>query len=145
MTERKRGRSGGTIEELRERMLVTIDFIERVEEFPSARQLREIIANAVRNEDARTLRLVAKEVDAMALALPDHEREGLEALLLSKVGVDKAAERQALRRKVEQVLQRGTVASEKERQRLEEYIDMLVATGGEASEIAAVRRLLASE
>jgi hypothetical protein len=45
---------------------------------------------------------------------------------------------------MEAVLARGTIASEKERRRLEEYADMLEATDGDPGEIAAVRRLLAS-
>jgi hypothetical protein len=90
------------------------------------------------------MRVLAREIDKMTIALAPHEREGLEALLQQRLGVDKDAERAELRRQVTTALERGAVASEKERRRLEEYVEMLEATGGDPAEIAAVTELLRS-
>lgn len=129
---------------LRERLVLTVQFIQDRQEFPSGAELREIIESAAKKHDLRTLKLLAREIDAMAISLAPHEREGLEAVLLSRFGVDKEGERAVLQDKVIAVLRRGTIAGEKERRRLEEYADMLEVTGGDPAELATVRRLLSS-
>ena len=78
----------------------------------------------------------------MTIALAPQERDGLVALLLSRLGVNKEAERADLRRQVAKVLTRGSVASEKERRRLEEYAEMLEVTGGDPAEVESVRQLI---
>ena len=88
------------------------------------------------------MHLFARDIEAMTIALTPHEQDGLEALLVSRLGVDREAEYAAVQQSVAKVLRRGTIASEKERRRLEEYADMLDATGGDPAEIEAVRRLL---
>jgi hypothetical protein len=128
-----------------ERMILTLRSIENVEHFPEGEQMRAIIERAAKNGDLRALRLVARNVDEMTLALPSAEREAMEALLRERVGVDKELERAEQRGKVVAILQRGTVASEKERRRLEEYMEMLEITGGDEAEAAAVRRLLSAQ
>jgi hypothetical protein len=129
---------------LRDRLVLTVQFIENAQDFPSGSELRAIVENVTSKGDLRSLRLLAREIDSMTTSLAPHEREGLEAHLASRLGVDSQAERADLRRRMEAVLARGTIASEKERRRLEEYADMLEATDGDPGEIAAVRRLLAS-
>ena len=129
---------------LSERMLLTIRFIEDAQEFPSGAPMRSIIESATAKRDLRTLRLISKEIDGMALGLAPHEREGLEAVLKQRLGVDKDAERVELSRQVSVAIKRGTVASEKERRRLEDYVETLEATSGDPAEIEAVRRLLRS-
>ena len=130
------------LKSLVERMLTTIQFIQNVQSFPSGTELRSIIEQAASADDLRTIRLINREIDAMTLALALNEREGLEALLLQRVGVDKDAERGEWRRSVVTAIKRGTVASEKERRHLEDYAEMLEATGGDPAEIAAVNHLL---
>jgi hypothetical protein len=127
---------------LRERMILTIRFIENAEDFPSGPGIRQIVQNAAQKGDLRTLRLMEKEVDAMTLALPFQEREGLEALLREKLGIDAEEERMEMHRRITEVLKRGTIASEKERRRLEDYAAMLEATDGSYEQIEAVRQLL---
>jgi hypothetical protein len=78
----------------------------------------------------------------MTIGLAPQQRDGLDALLRQRLGVDKDQERSELRERIAQVLRRGTIASEKERRRLEEYADSLEATGGNPAEVAAVRDLL---
>jgi hypothetical protein len=129
---------------LREQLLLTIRFIEDAQDFPGGPELRGIVESAAAKGDLRTMRLLARETDDMTIALAPHEREGLEALLRERLGVDKDAERAELRRRVAAVIERGTVASERERRRLEDYAEMLEATGGEPAEIEAVRRLIGS-
>jgi hypothetical protein len=104
----------------------------------------EIVEGAARKGDLRTLRLMGKEIDAMTVALQPHQRDGLEALLLARLGVDKDLEREELRQQVAAVVARGIIASERERRRLESYAEMLEATGGDPGEVRAVRRLISS-
>ena len=130
------------VAQLRDRLILTVRFIEKRQEFPSAPHLRAIVDAAAAKGDLRALRLIVKEVDAMALSLDPAERERLELLLESQLGVNRDVERARLRAKVTDALQRGTISSEKERRRLEEYADMLEITNGDPAEIAAVRRLV---
>lgn len=127
---------------LKGRMLLTLRFMEDVQDFPSGVQLRAVVEAAAARSDLRSLRLIARDVDAMTLSLAPHERQGLEAVLKQKLGIEVETERVALSQQVAQALNRGTVASEKERLRLEEYLEMLEATGGDHSEVEAVRSLL---
>ena len=130
------------LQTLKERLLLTVRFIEDVQDFPSGADLRNIVESAAAKRDLRSLRLMSRDVDAMTLSLAPHERDGLEALLRQRLGVDKEAERAEWARDVAAAIKRGTVASEKERRRLEDYVEMLEATGGDPAEIDAVRRLL---
>jgi hypothetical protein len=132
------------VEAIRARVQATVGFIETVQDFPAAGTIREVAENAGRRGDLRSLRLLEREVDAMAIALSPDEREKLDALLLDRLGVDKDAERRKNRQNVAAILARGTIGSERERRRLEEYADLLEATGGDTSEILAVRRLLST-
>lgn len=127
---------------LRARMILTLRFMENLEDIRLASQVRDIVEDAARKGDLRTLRMLEREIDASTIALPTHEREGLEAFLQAQLGIDKEEERANMRRKVAKILSRGTIASEKERRRLEDYAEMLEATGGDVSEISEVRQLL---
>jgi hypothetical protein len=127
---------------LRDRLVLTLSFFENAQDFPTGKQLRDLVESTAARGSLRDMRLLAREIDGMTIALAPHERDGLEALLQQRLGVDAEAERAELRRKMAVVLQRGTIASEKERRRMEEYADLLEATSGDPAEIAAVRRLL---
>jgi hypothetical protein len=144
MTKRLKPEDQATLSALRERLLLTLAFFENAQEFPSGRRFRDLVESAAAAESLRDMRVLAREIDKMTIALAPHEREGLEALLQQRLGVDKDAERAELRRQVTTALERGAVASEKERRRLEEYVEMLEATGGDPAEIAAVTELLRS-
>ncbi len=144
MAKRLKPEDEAAVNLLQQRLVLTIQYIEDVQDFPSGKDMQDLVVSAAARGDLRTLRLVAKEVDAMTVALAPHEREELEALLLSRLGVDKHLERAEMRRKIAEVLQRGTIASEKERRRLEDYVEMLEATRGDPTEIEAVQQLLRS-
>lgn len=130
---------------LRDRLLLTIRFFEDAEEFPSGEQMRDLVESAAAKGDLRTLRLMSREIDAMSIALAPHKRDGLEAILRQRFGIDKEKERAALGEQIAKIIARGTIASKKERRRLEDCAEMLEATGGDRAEIDAVRRLLNSD
>ena len=130
------------LEHLTERMLVTVAFVERVQDFPSGRETRELVEQARAKGDLRTARLMNREVTDLLTALAPHERTQLEAILRDRLGVNAEAERLEMQQNIARVLARGSVASEKERRRLEDYIELVEATGGDAAEVAAVRELL---
>lgn len=129
-----------------ERIMLTIDFSERVGGFRTAtfpELLRKSARQILEEGNLRDMRRMAREIDeAATMGLPAHHREGLEAVLGSRLGVDKDTERARMRAKVAAAIKRGKVGSEKERRRLEDYAEMLDATGGDPEEIAAVRRLI---
>jgi hypothetical protein len=130
------------LDRLKGRVLITLDFIASREEFPNIADFKAVTEAAYSRGDVRGLRLIARDIDKSTVGLSAHDRDGLEAILQQKLGVDKDAERLALKRDVARILERGSVASEKERRRLEDYAEMLVAMRGDAAEIDAVRRLL---
>jgi hypothetical protein len=130
---------------LRARLMTTIQFIESLHDFPSGKAFRAAIEKAAAANDLRTLRLLGREIDAMAsVALPPHERDGLDAMLQHQLGVDREAERAAWSARVAAAIERGAIASEVERRHLEDYAEMLEATEGDAAELAAVRALLSN-
>jgi hypothetical protein len=137
-------RQNHLLQGLRIQSMLTLQFIEAAHEFPSGERFRKAVEDDVENGDLRMLRLLSREIDAITLALPPNEREGLEAILRNRLGVDKDAQRAELRHRIAGIIVRGTIASEKERRHLEDYLEMLEATGGDPSEIAAVRRLIGS-
>ena len=136
------GHDDAAVAALRARLLLTLEFIEGVQDFPSGAQMRRIVEDAAGRGNERALRLLVKEVDSLKAALAPHHQEGLSALLQSRLGVDTERERAERQRHVAAALRRGAVRSEKERRRLEEYADMLETAGGDPKEIADVRRLL---
>ncbi len=129
---------------LRTRLITSIAFLEGAQDFPGGKELKRIVEDLAARGDVRALRLVQKEVDAMALTLAPYQREGLEALLKSRTGADKEAERLEQRKRAEIAVRRGRIASEKERRHLEDYLEMLDAIGADPSEGEDVRRLLES-
>ncbi|HWZ60795.1 MAG TPA: hypothetical protein VNW46_17555 [Gemmatimonadaceae bacterium] len=144
MTKRLTADQQALLEVLRDRARLIVDFVLSVEEAPSIQMLRPIVEDCATAGNLHGMKMLVRDLDEMSLALAPHHREGLEALLAARLGVDKDAERLAWRERVHHALRRGTVASEKERQRLERYVEMLEATGGDPAEIAAVTRLLAA-
>ncbi|HZS60999.1 MAG TPA: hypothetical protein VFA43_17110 [Gemmatimonadaceae bacterium] len=129
-----------------DRIMLTIDFSESVGGFRTAAlpdMLRKSARQILDEGDLRDMRRMAREIDeASTFGLPPRHREGLEAMLASRLGVDADAERAEMRAKAAAAIKRGKVGSEKERRRLEDYAEMLEATGGDPEEIAAVRRLI---
>jgi hypothetical protein len=150
MAKRKlTGEQESQLRALFDRIMLTIDFADRVGGFgdgrlPLADMLRQKARQSFEASNLRDIRLIAREIDQACIALSPYQREGLEALLGSRLGVDKDAERADMRAKVAAAIKRGKVASEKQRRRLEDYAEMLEATGGDPEEIAAVRRLVST-
>ena len=140
------GKSGSSDEAglmaLRDRILLTVQFVENSQGFRYGQGVREATETAFAKKSLRELRMIAREVDAMTIGLAPEQRDGLDALLRQRIGVDKDKERKNLSERVAQILRRGTIASEKERRRLEDYADSLEATQGDPAEVAAVRDLL---
>jgi hypothetical protein len=136
-------RAQADLSSLRDRVLLSLQFMDEAEDLgPLADQIRRTVESTCAKQDLRAMRLIARDVDALTNALPPYQRDGLEALLNRRLGVDKDAERLEASRHVAALLQRGTIQSEKERRRLEEYVEMLETTGGDPAEVDAVRRLL---
>lgn len=128
---------------LRQRLLFTLQFMQNVQDFPAGKSIERKVCAAADRGDIRNLLLIAREVDMMVtLASTPHERDGLEALLKARFGVDKEFERAKLQRVVESILERGTIRSEKERRHLEDYAEILAATHGDEHESERVRQLL---
>ena len=125
--------------------MLTLSFFENAQSFPSARQFRDVVEAAASAGRLRDLRLAARELDAMTVALTQDQRDGLDALLKSRLGVDAEAERVTTKDEVAAVIRRGSIASAKERQRIEGYLDYLIASGGDPSEMQAVEDLLSKE
>lgn len=127
---------------LRDRILLTLRFVENAQGFKYGQGVREATNAAFVKQSLRSMKLIAREIDAMTIGLTSDERDGLDALLSDRLGVDKADERVRQSQQVAAVLRRGSIASEKERRRLEDYADMLEATGGDLAEAERVRTLL---
>jgi hypothetical protein len=130
------------IQALLQRALLTLEYFVSVQEFPLAFMYRDTLERTAASGDLRKMRLAARDIDEMAIGLEQHQRDGLEAILRDRLGIDKDLERAQLRNQVAKILERGTIASEKERQRLERYAEMLEATGSDPAEVDAVRRVL---
>lgn len=124
--------------------MTTVQFIQNIQRFPSGDAVLRVAEKAFHNEDLRTLRLVVRDLDAGTIGLTPSEREGLEAVLKSEVGIDMDGEQEAKRQRVASIVRRGRIAGEKERKRLEDYVELLEAHGGDPGEIDAVKRLLRS-
>ncbi|HXD48639.1 MAG TPA: hypothetical protein VN600_07695 [Gemmatimonadaceae bacterium] len=127
---------------LRDRLNLVIRFFEETHDFPSGPQVRAIVETAAEKLDLRTLRLVNRDIDAMTIALTPRERATLDSLLRDRLGVALDSERLEIKQEAAAAVARGTVASEKQRRRLEDYAEMLEATGGDADEIRSVRRVV---
>jgi hypothetical protein len=136
-------RDWSSLEALRNRIILTLDFMANIEFIDESLQMiRSITEENYRNKNLRNMRSIAREVDELTVALPSHHRDGLEALLRDRLGVDKEAERAQLRARAEVALRRGGVASEKERQHLERYVEMLQSMNEGAEEIRSIQGLL---
>jgi hypothetical protein len=70
---------------LRDRLISTVQFIEQVEEFPSGPQIRTVVEEAAANSDLRTLRLLARDIDEITLALAPSDKSRLTELLRERL------------------------------------------------------------
>lgn len=130
------------LDRLRDRIVITLEFVASREDFPNVGDFKSLAEGAHARGDLRALQIIARDLDKATIGLMSHDRDGLEAILQQRLGIDKNAERAELQQQVAIALKRGTIAGEKERRRLEDYAEMLEATGGDPAEIAAVRRLV---
>ena len=130
---------------LRDRLLTIIQIFEDAEDFPVGDLFRKNVESAVAKGNLRGLQLMARDFDEAALALAPHQREGLEAVLKHRLRIDNEAERAEMSRLAAVAIERRRVVSEKERRRLEIYVEMLEATGGDPTERQAVEDLLNSD
>ena len=131
------------LQELRSRLLLTLEYMESVEDFPMGQRFRTIVESSAEECDLRALRLMKRDIDGMKLALLPQQREELETLLRERLGVDQALERLEEREAITRILKRGTVRSEKERRRVQEYVECLEATGGDPVLIGQLNGVLA--
>lgn len=139
----KQGDRWSEVRELRDRALYVLEFFENAQGFRSDLQ-RQIIEAAAAEGDVRGLKEIAHELEEAMDTLAPQEREGLEAVLRSRFGIDKDRERSESHRWADSVLARGTIRSEKERRRLEEYVDKLEASDGDPERINALSEFLRS-
>lgn len=123
-------------------LLLTIEFIERVQDFPSGPQLREIISSEMHRGRLAGLRILERDVKEMTSTLAPNERDGLEALLKQRLGYDADAAWHAERAAMRVALVAGRIRSEKERVRLERYLEALIVRGDGKDEAAAIEALL---
>jgi len=142
MKRRLNASDEAALRRLRDRLALTLDFIESVQEFPSGAAVRKLVQESADQSDLRGLRLLAREIEMSPIGLAPHERDGLEALLQERLGVDIEAEREAISANASVAIRRGTIASEKERRRLEDYAEQLEARDPTSPEAAAIRGLL---
>lgn len=131
-----------TMNALRQRALATINFVTSVQDFPLAFMYRENVERAASSGDLRKLRLIARDIDQMTIGLEPHQRDGLEAVLQQRLGIDVSAERAVQQARIAKIIDRGTIASEKERRHLEDFAEMLEATGLDPENLRLIRRLL---
>lgn len=127
---------------LADRLILTLQFIEGVEAFPIGTQIRTIVEDAALRGDTRTLRLVARDVSEATHALSTQHQSDLARMLREILGVDLQEGQEEVRRSVKAALARGRIQSERERQRLERYVEWLEQSGGDPVEIARVTELL---
>lgn len=130
------------VRDLGTRLRLTIEFIERVQDFPDGAALRAIVDEEVAKQRLRSLRILARDVDEMALTLTPAQRKQLQATLEEHSDVDVDAEWNAQRTAMDALVQRGEIRSERERKRVERYLEALIARSGPSSEIRAIRSLL---
>lgn len=130
------------ITQLQARLLLILDFFENVQPFPSGSAFRSTVRQAAEAGRLRELRLIAREMETMIVALSQDQRDGLEALLKIKLGVDVEIEHGALMSEINRTLRRGVIASEKERQRVERWLDELTAIDADPSVRRALQNLL---
>lgn len=128
---------------LSNRLLAMIEFMEQAQNFPSGPTIRKLVEDAAARYDVRALRLICKEVDAMCIALTPPQRKDLDSLL-EQFGVDRSAERTNTDREMAAILKRGTIASERERRRVEDYLALLETTDADEHILERVRRLLST-
>lgn len=144
MAKKRSLEAEGEVRSLQRRLTLTLQFMENAQDFPSGRHIRAIVDSAAKRNDLKTLGLVARDLDAMTSALSADQRDGLNALLSSRLGIDAEAERAAAIQGAVEAVRRGTIRSEKERQHLEQWAELLKSTGDDPATLSSLRRLLTS-
>jgi len=127
---------------LANRLRSTIQFVETAQDFPAGPTIRNLVGAAEAKNDLRTLRLICRDVDAMLIALAPSQRAELDTILRQQLGVDRDAEKATFDRQIAAILDRGSIASERERRRLEDYLAMLQVSGGDQELTKRVLHLL---
>lgn len=134
-----------TVGSLRARLLATLQYLQSLEDFPSAADFREATEKFAAENDVRSLRFLCREIDLLANeVLTRNQREALDAILKQQAGADRSAERVALSQRVAAAVKRGRIVSEVERQHIENYAELLEAEGGSDAELDAIWKLLAT-
>lgn len=134
---------GSSIKALRERALAILNFIESADSLGSFDlDFRAIVEQSASSGNVRRLRLLMREIEGLALALPLHKQDGLDALLHQALGVDRDAEREEALAQVRTILKRGVISSEKQRKHLEDFLDGLQPGEEVSPEAIAVAALL---
>jgi hypothetical protein len=133
---------------LYEQVLCILEFCVEVDPTFSrlADQVRAVAAPAYERGSARQLRYVLREIQEIAQAMPKSRIRELEQRLTDRFGAqyvrERSAEHESRRRWITKLLGRGTVVSERERQRVERYLDDLPVEDDTASERAALLEVL---
>lgn len=133
------------LEELRQILLFTIDVFASAQDFPDADKFRDVVESVFRKEDLRAMRLLEREINMMGdLVLDLHQRDGLQAALAQRFGTPLSGDLAVGERLALSALRRGRIVSERERQRLEDYVSVLERSGENLEQLKLLRELLGS-
>ncbi|MCL4215060.1 MAG: hypothetical protein KJZ74_14210 [Gemmatimonadales bacterium] len=119
-----------------------IEFIERVQEFPSGEDFRHVIRSEMERANLNALRVIARDVDEMAMTLEPHQRDGLEAILQERPGDAGNQSWETQIAAARQAIARNTIRSERERQRFERFIEAAAGRGDDTKVLVEELRTL---
>lgn len=130
---------------LRDRIVITIQYLDDVDD------LGEFADAVVRQTEAcfskgklGPLKLIANQIDSFTVALNMQQRDGLDAILGARLGVDRDAERASREHYLACVIASGRIASAKQRRKIEEYLERLESENGDPALIQEIAKLLSA-
>lgn len=128
---------------LYERIRLTLSFVESVQDCePFGSAILAVAQKALASRSVRRLRLMARDVDALVATLAPHEREGLSAVLESRLRIDREKEHEERHKRVMAILRRGTLAGERERRHVIDFLEVEESRDEGSDDLDAIRRLL---
>ena len=128
---------------MRKRVFLTLDFMDNINFLEDASPLlRETTETTFQSGNLRGMRFIVRDIDALVAGMTTDQREGLEALLQSRISVSRTDELAELKKRAANAIMRGHVASEKERQHLEDYAELLRNGSDDTTELSVLEDFL---